>query len=420
MAACGVPLFVSTANAAITSSGDIAPVPPPAGGAVVGPLHIGNVDVATMTINTSGGPSPLTNTNSVLIGETLTGIGIVNMNGFGSDWTLVTPSADMTIGLSGAGSVNLSKLAFLSVNDDLFLAAQLNSLGEISFSGLGTIFDVGDDANIGQRGQAVIDITNGGRLVTDQNIIGDEPAGDGRVLVQGQFSLWRTTNTMTVADAGRASLQVLDGGRLETTAPLGILSAIIASQAGSTGTVEVMGDGSIWQNALGIVVGDFGNGTLTVADGGRVSIGTGANLFVIGRQVGLTGLVEVRGRNSLLTAAFAEVGDSGDGTLRILEGGRAVTGGAFIGDNSLARGEALVDGFGSAWDVTGEINVSDPGEAHLTISNGGLVRSSLLTRVNPLGRLTLDDGRLEIDSTTGTPAAASARAAPSRFSSRAR
>ena len=89
----------SVVCAAISSSGDISPVPPAAGGAVVGPLRIGEVDVATMTINTSGGASPLTNTNSVLIGETETGIGIVNMSGFGSDWTLTSSSADMTIGI---------------------------------------------------------------------------------------------------------------------------------------------------------------------------------------------------------------------------------------------------------------------------------------------------------------------------------
>src|SRR5688500_16624145 len=142
VAATCAALAALRAGAAITSSGDISPVPPAAGGAVVGPLHIGNVDVGTMNINTSAGPSPLTNTNSVLIGETVTGIGIVNMSGFGSDWTLTSSSADMTVGHFGAGSVNLSNLAFVSVFDDLFLAAQLNSLGEISISGFGTIFDV--------------------------------------------------------------------------------------------------------------------------------------------------------------------------------------------------------------------------------------------------------------------------------------
>jgi T5SS/PEP-CTERM-associated repeat protein len=399
---CSLVLFQGlVARAAISSSGDISPVPPAAGGAVTGPFHIGDVDVATMTINTSGGPSPLTNTNSVLIGETVTGIGIVNMSGFGSDWTLISSSADMTVGHFGAGSVNLSNLAFVSVFEDLFLAAQLNSLGEISISGFGTIFDVGDDAFIGQRGQAAIDISNGGRLVTDLNIIGQQPTGDGRVTVSDQFSLWRQTNTMVIADAGRGLLQILDGGRVETAGPTGIISTVIADLAGSTGTVEVVGLGSIWQNALGMVVGSFGHGTLTIGDGGRVSSGTVANPFVIGQQIGSTGHVEVSGRDSLLSAATIEVGDSGDGRLHILDRGRFVSGTVFMADNSSARGEALVDGVGSTWEVTGEINVSAPGQAHLTISNGGLVRSSSLTQVGANGRLTLDDGRLEIGGTVG-------------------
>ncbi|HEY3391286.1 MAG TPA: hypothetical protein VGK58_01170 [Lacipirellulaceae bacterium] len=388
----------SLAGAAVSSSGDVAPVPPAGGGAFAGPFRIGNVDVGTMSIT---GGTAISHTGPAVLGDTVTGIGIANMSGLGSDWTLTSAGADMTVANNGTGSLNLSNLAFVSVNDDLFVAAQLDSLGEISISGLGTIVDVGDDANIGQRGQAVIDISNGGRLVTDQNIIGDEPAGDGRVIVADQFSMWRTFNTMTIADAGRALLQILDGARVETTAPTGNISATIASQAGSTGTVEVVGLGSMWDNALGLIVGEFGNGKLIVDDGGRVMVGTGANLFTIGRQIGSIGYVEVSGPDSLLSAALAEVGDAGDGTLRILDGGRAVTGGALIGDNSSARGEVLVDGVGSTWEVTGEINVSDPGEAHLTISNGGLARSSSVTRVNANGRLTLDAGRLEIGGTVG-------------------
>ena len=59
-----------------------------------------------------------------------------------------------------------------------------------------------------------------------------------------------------------------------------------------------------------------------------------------------------------------------------------------------------MEGTGSIWEVTGELIVSDPGEAHLTIADGGVVRSSNVTRVNALGRITLDGGRLEAGGTT--------------------
>jgi T5SS/PEP-CTERM-associated repeat protein len=97
--------------------------------------------------------------------------------------------------------------------------------------------------------------------------------------------------------------------------------------------------------------------------------------------------------------ANIQVGAIGDGTLRILDGGRVTSGNAFLGDNPPARGQALVDGAGSTWEVTGQLLISDPGEAQLTISNGGIVRTTGPTIVAPLGRLTLAGGRLEAGAT---------------------
>ena len=88
VAACATFICAAPTRAAISSAGDVAPSPPSGGGAVAGPFHIGNVDVGTMNI-TNG--TALTNTNNAFIGETVTGLGIVTMNGFGSDWTLTTP-----------------------------------------------------------------------------------------------------------------------------------------------------------------------------------------------------------------------------------------------------------------------------------------------------------------------------------------
>ena len=87
VAVCAAFICATPTQAVISSAGDVAPSPPGGGGAVVGPFHIGNVDVGTMNI-TNG--TALTNTNNAFIGETVTGLGIVTMNGFGSDWTLTS------------------------------------------------------------------------------------------------------------------------------------------------------------------------------------------------------------------------------------------------------------------------------------------------------------------------------------------
>ena len=390
--AVGIPHAVLPAHAAITTSGDVAPDPPVGGGAVAGTFRVGNSALGTMNI--SGG-TELTSSSGSILGDGIGGIGIVTMNGSGSDWILTTAGGDLTVGNNGTGSMSISNFAIMSVNDDAFFAAQANSLAEVKVTGLGTVWGNGDDMNIGQRGQAIFEILDGARLLSDSNILGDDATGDGWMIVSDQFSLWRADSTMTVGDAGRALLQVFDGGRVENT------SGTIANLTGSTGTVEVAGLGSLWQNSLGLSVGEFGHGTLLISEGGRVTTGGGANLAIIGRQIGSTGYVEVRGIDSLLSVFSMEVGDAGDGTLRILDGARVISANAILGDNATARGEGLVEGVGSRWDVTGELSISDPGEAHLTIAGGAVVRSNGLTRVAALGRLTLDGGRLEIGSATG-------------------
>jgi T5SS/PEP-CTERM-associated repeat protein len=387
VALCG---NLASANAAIGTAGDVSPIPPTAGGNVVGPFRIGNTGTGAMTIADG---ILLTNTNATILGDTVTGIGIVVVDN--STWNMTTSGADLTVANSGAGSLRLVNFGTMNVNDSLFVASQLNSLGDISVTGFGTILRGPGAASIAERGQAVVTIQEGGRLLTGASIVGDEFFSNGRVTLLDQFSLWRTSSSLTIANAGRGALEVLDGARVENT------SGTIGSLAGSTGTVEVAGLGSLWQNTQAIVVGDSGHGTLRITDGGFVTTGTGAILSTIGRQAGSTGQVEVRGLDSLLSVSLLNVGGSGDGSLRILEGGRLKSANVILGDNATARGTAIVDGLGSTWEITGDLAVSDPGEARLTISNEGLVRTTSLARVGALGRLALDSGRLDIGSAMG-------------------
>jgi T5SS/PEP-CTERM-associated repeat protein len=380
---------IPSASAVIGTAGDVSPIPPTAGGNVVGPFRIGNTGSGAMTVADG---ILLTNTNATILGDTITGIGVGVVDN--STWNMTTAGADLTVANNGAGSLRLVNFGIMNVPDALFVAAQLNSLGDVSVTGFGTILRTTGAANIAERGQAVATIQTGGRLVTGAGTIGDEIFSDGRVTLRDQFSLWRSSSTLTIAHAGRGLLQVLDGARVENT------SATIGNLAGSTGSVEVSGLSSVWDSPQGLVVGESGHGSLLISNGAFVTAGVGANSTTLGRQVGSIGQLEVRGRDSLFSASSFTVGGSGDGILRILDGGRAKAGNAILGDNLSARGEVLVDGPGSEWSVTA-LTVSEPGEARLTISDGGLVRSNAVARVNALGRLTLGGGRLEIDNVQG-------------------
>jgi T5SS/PEP-CTERM-associated repeat protein len=379
--------YAPTARAAIGTAGDVTPVPPTLGGSVVGPFRIGNTGVGAMTVAEN---IVLTNTNATLIGDASAAIGLAVVDN--STWNMTTLGADLTVGNNGSGSLRLVNFGVMTVSDSLILAAQPNALGDLSVTGFGTIFRATGNAMVADRGQAVVTVQDGGRVLSGVNIVGNEFSSDGRVTLRGQFSLWRSTASLIVANAGHGVVQVLDGARFEDT------TGTIGSVAGSNGAVEVAGLGSLWQNSQSIVVGDTGFGTLLIRDSGYVTTNAGAVLSTIGRQAGSIGRVEVRNLDSLLSVSLLTVGASGDGTLRVLDSGHVRSANVILGDTATGRGVAVVAGDGSTWEINGDLAISDPGEARLEISNGGLVHTTAQARVGALGRLALDGGRLAIDS----------------------
>ena len=382
------------AIAAVTTTGQVTPAPPAGGGNLAGALFVGDTLFGTLTIN-GGTPLNLTN-GSATVGNTVTGFGIATLTGFGSNLSTAVANADLTIGSAGTGSVSVSNSAQIIILDDLFLAANPGGSGSLFIDGLGTIVDIGDQVQVGQFDAGVIEVTAGGRMLADDTVIGQNSSGEGWVTVSGSQSLWRSPQAMTVGDLGRGVLQVLGGGRMET------LNIVVANGSLAFGNVEVAGAGSVWEITGFMTLGVFGTSTIQISDGGRITNTSSARLATM---AGSESRVEVSGANTQWAVGTTlTVGEFGFGRLDILDGGRVTSTNVIIGDNPNSRGEATVDGDGSLWEITGTIDVSDigNGEAKLAISNGGLVTTTGVTRVNAVGELVLDGGRLSVLTTSGT------------------
>jgi T5SS/PEP-CTERM-associated repeat protein len=379
------------ANAAVTATGQVAPAPPAGGGPLAGPFIVGDTMVGTLAID-GGTPLNLTS-GSATVGNTVNGLGLVTLTGFGSNFS-TTGTADLTIGSAGAGSVSVSNLAKITIGDDLFMGVIDGGSGNLMVSGFGSIVDVGDQILAGQSATGVIEVLAGGRLFADDTVIGQAATGDGRATVSGALSLWSQPNAMTVGDLGRGTLQVFNQGRMET------LNAVLANGLGSFANVEVAGAGSVWEITGFFNLGVSGHSTMQIRDGGRIT-NTGAGRLATTDDS--ESHVEVSGANSLwAVGSTLTVGENGRGTLEILAGGRVTSTIVRLGDNAGARGDATVDGNGSTWKINGELNISDPAEATLTISNGALVTTTDVTRVNAAGTLNLDGGRLTVEHLAGT------------------
>jgi len=172
------------------------------------------------------------------------------------------------------------------------------------------------------------------------------------------------TSMLTITDTGSISLN-------KTVA--------VGNSAGATGTLTVDG-GSIIVGADPIDndyihVGNSGNGTLNIINGGTV---LGKSRVYTGYSTSTTGsgAINIDGNGSTLTVEgdYLLLGRNGTGTLDITDGGKVYAAVyCYIGYNG--DGTATVDGSGSLLNVDTSLYVGAQitGDGMLTITGGGLV-----------------------------------------------
>ena len=197
---------------------------------------------------------------------------------------------------------------------------------------------------VGQNGTGRLVIQNGGTMTNIGGFIGNLPGSQGTVTVSGT---WTNVGTLVVGGLGTGTLTIQDGGTVSSGG-----GGSIGLAAGSTGTVTVTGPGSTWNNSPvspgGLNIGSFGNGSLTIANGGTVNNNT-AFIANVGAFPGSTGTVIVTGAGSTWSnSSGVIIGNLGTGTLTIADGG-IVNGPVTIASTAIAGGTLNIGaGAGSA------------------------------------------------------------------------
>jgi T5SS/PEP-CTERM-associated repeat protein len=264
-------------------------------------------------------------------------------------WTTATQdaTAQVTTWLGGTGS--------------WFDAANWSLLGGVPDQNSGALINNGGTAEILAPGANAESVT-----------LGNNAAHDGTLAVRGGDLQLRVTGggLMRVGNFGTGELIVLDGGEISGR------TGQIATGAMSSGVATVAGFGGTWVNLERIFVGLGGTGTLDILRGGRVeTTGTAyATSASIGTDVDANGTVNVDGDESkFINSTGLVVGERGVGALNIADGGAASNIGANIGDQNGSSGTVNVSGIGSSWNATGDMSVGNSGTGMLTIESGGTV-----------------------------------------------
>lgn len=344
------------------------------------------------------------------------GIGWVEVIGAGSEWD----TEELMVGFSGNGTLLISADGVVT-DDRAWVGVTPEATGDVDVL-TGSTWVNYDELAVGIWGSGVVDILGGSDVWAADVYIGGVPLdllgedvpeelipdGAGMVNVTGEGSALHVTeyNSLYVGYYGDGILDVSSGGLVESdVAGVGVMP-------GSTGAVTVSGGSydeeeegfsftpSTWHNDAFVFVGGYGEGSLTVMDGGLVDIENslyvggfdpdrfGFDTELVGYEPNGTGTVIVTGEGSTLYGTGLEelyVGYSGDGTLSIEDGGYVESGVTAIGLLPDSTGAVTVDGVAgdgegdvSLWENLGSIVVGGYGDGTLTVSNGGEVYSSEL------------------------------------------
>ncbi|RUX65038.1 autotransporter outer membrane beta-barrel domain-containing protein, partial [Mesorhizobium sp. M7A.F.Ca.US.014.04.1.1] len=263
------------------------------------------------------------------------GTNTVTLTGTGAqDWTidqgtLVGDTNSFGGNLTFSG-VNTGAVVFDQASDGTY-AGTITGPGHFGKAGAGTLTLSGDASdlagNLGVMG-GTLDIDT--QLTSFTGIIatdGTDPDEGATARVSGSAT-W-TADVLRVGDSngdskGKGSLIVENGGQVFND------SGVVAYGAGSTGSAVISGNDSGWTLVDAIAVGLFGNGSLSIENGGQVSSGNNA---IVGWDAQATGIVNITGPGSVWTGdSIIAVGVLGKGTLTLSEGGQV----------SLAGGPAIV------------------------------------------------------------------------------
>jgi T5SS/PEP-CTERM-associated repeat protein len=262
-----------SASAAVTTIGAVTPVPPAGGGAIVGASTIGDGAYGSVSVTSNTG---LTANGSVTLGNGLSGIGYLSLNGYGSNFELTVSGLDMLIGDEGIGSVSVANLAKIVVPDDTNMGIQATSSAKLAVTGLGTTYLNGDDMTIGLNGSASVEVLDGGSIDSSVVLIADNASAIGSVLVSGELSHWHADD-VAVGDAGSGRLELAAGGRFTVSNALQV-----SVQNNSYGELIVDGIGSRLQITGGFNTG-VGDALVTLSNGGTMTTGAASQITPTGR-----------------------------------------------------------------------------------------------------------------------------------------
>ena len=404
------------------------------GGVLMGdgslPNIIGDFGSGTLTITAGAAGSCIYPSGQVFIGRTSSGNGKAFIPATGLVWEVANHH---NIGWDGTGYMEISGGGKVASALNGMLAVNGGSNGHVVVTGIDSRWEINNETKVADRNTAVatLDILAGGTVQSGLTAyLGDDKGSTGTATVDGAGSLWDTNFRLRVGNKGVGILNVTNGGRITTEN-----DGVVGWLATGNGTVTVDGVSSSWEIDGEFQVGDRADGVVTVSGGALISnVGNGS----VGKRKGSSGVVTVGGSGSTWTnvadlgIAGSDTADGGNatGSLQVNSGGtvnvggslRVWTGGVLSLSGGAVNTAALLNQGGTMSFGSGTVNVTSTGSnlgSAATFGDGSASDSVLRLGYGSeatVNNLTLaSNGKLHLDGGSLTAATVNASAGEIRW-----
>lgn len=279
-----------------------------------------------------------------------------------SGWRKVGGDNDTPGNVGGEGHLTVSNGGTIS-NSTAWVGFGVGSVGTAVITGLNSTWTSSEILHVGVDGNGTLTIEDHAKVTsTLGGSIGTLADGVGMVTVTGSGSRW-DTSSLLVGNKGQGTLVIADGGQVSVS------SGYVGNSTVNLGAVTISGPGSLWTSTDRM---DIGNGSVTIRNGGKASNA----LSGIGGIAGAEATVTVTGTGSQwVTGNGLAVGLSGTGSLIVEAGGSASSRYTVVAEQLGTVGSVLVSGAGSVFSNTDQLYVGRDGSATIRVENGGLLKN---------------------------------------------
>jgi T5SS/PEP-CTERM-associated repeat protein len=325
-------------------------------------LYVGNSGSGMLKVLNGG---TVLNTNSSYLGYQAGSTGDALVDGTNSIWT---SNNSLHVGYAGSGKLDITNGGMVIGKSECFIGYDSGSTGIVNVEGANSTLNMVSTNGtfyIGRSGSGTLNIKNGGTVINYISYLGGSPNVECSVTVNGIGSSWTNSNKLSIG--GKGTMNITGGGTVSSG------FSVLGAYAGSTSVVNIEGAGSQW-NPGSVIVGETGSGTMNVRGGGFVGTINGhLGDDRLGYFEGSSGTVNIEGNGSTWTSSLnLYIGDMGAGKLYVRDGGTVSSQYAHLGMTASSEGFVDVDGPGSTWKVEKELRV---GKGTIEIHRGGSMNS---------------------------------------------